>query len=393
MIPVHIKKNVLLLALFFIAVVFAGVVCAKSTTDSDQLDEQDREEFNLRIESANACVKSRDFTCAERQLNQARSYVNGSRDRAVLQKAMESLALQQQFALRDDARGKYAEERAAVESNAANSERELAASRKRANTVAAESTRRVKIRQAERDREDEEHRQQSSYDPMAGLRQSIDGSNRISDTTNKFVANINQRAAAEAQARAHMQQEYREQEAKRRRDAEHDRSVRVTSADAQRERDQRAERERAREAEQKRQREEQAAAERHAREQEQARLQEERRQQEARAAEEARAKQRRQADYLVALRQGIRLRAATCMGGEGKYYVTGSMPGIKKELECVDVYYEASCPGSVASSRGVITTFVPGGCLTGDASVIDPKPACAAGQVRVEVSDVRAGCK
>jgi hypothetical protein len=379
--------------LLIFCLVASSVVVAKSASDSDQLDEQDRQEFNLRIDRANTCIQSRNFACAEKQLGQAKSYANGSRDRRVLQKTMESLELQRQLALRDDAKNKYAGEREVVESNAENAQSETDARRQRALADARESSaRQEESRQAARDRERKEDRRQPKDDILGGLRETIESSNRMSEITNRSVAEINRRAAEEERARAHLQQEKREQAAQRRRDDERDRNSRLASADAQRERDQRAERERAREAEQRRQREEQAAADRRAREQEQARLQEERRQQAARAAEEKRAEEKRKADYLAALRQGIRLKATKCPDGEGLYYVTGSMPRIKEELGCVDVYYRASCPGSAVSSNGVIKTFVPGGCFSGDAATIAPKPACAVEQVRVEVSDVRRGC-
>jgi hypothetical protein len=125
MIPLRIGK-IFLLVLFAVA---CSVAVAKTASDSDQLDAQDRQEFNLRIERANTCIQSRNFSCAEQKLGQAKSYANGSRDRSILQKTMESLELQRQLALRDDAKNKYAGERDAVESNAENAQNEIAATR------------------------------------------------------------------------------------------------------------------------------------------------------------------------------------------------------------------------------------------------------------------------
>jgi hypothetical protein len=233
----------------------------------------------------------------------------------------------------------------------------------------------------------------------------------MSEITNNRVAEINRRAAEEERVREHLQQEKREQAAQRRREDERDRNTRVASAEAQRERDsdrerdrdrdrdrdrerdRQAERERAREQEQSRQREAQVAADKQAREQEQARLREERRQQEAQAAAEKRAAERRKTDHLAALKQGIRLRATKCPGGEGKYYVTGNKPsGLKSEATCIDVFFQASCPGVTASSRGVLGTFIGmSGCL-GDLKEIDPKPGCPVEQVQVVVTDVQATC-
>jgi hypothetical protein len=103
--------------------------------------------------------------------------------------------------------------------------------------------------------------------------------------------------------------------------------------------------------------------------------------------------QQTQRDYLNALIQGVRLTATTCLGGEGKYFVTGTMPKLKEVLSCVDVHYEASCPRVAQTIPGIAKTFVGlKGCF-GDTYPIDPKPACNVAEVSIRVTDVRPGCK
>jgi hypothetical protein len=370
----NLLQNFLLLALVIGGVFVGGPTQAAQKNNLfdmvDQLDAADKLDFKIVIDRANVCTRERNFSCSESELSKAAKVANSSQDKKVLALARQNIV----------------NEKARVAEEARQQQARLEEERE-------ERRERQRERQAERDREDEEDRQQPNVDILAGLRQNIDSSNRMSEITNNRVAEINRRAAEEVQARAHLQQEAREQAAQRRRDDERDRNSRLASADAQRERDQRAERERARESEQRRQREEQSAAERRAREQEQARVQEERRQREAKAAADKRAEEKRKADFLASLKQGIRLRATKCMGGEGKYYVTGSKPaGIKNEVSCVDVFFQARCPGAAVSSRGVLGNFVGmSGCL-GDLKEVDPKPGCPVEQVQVEVTDVQATC-
>lgn len=111
---------------------------------------------------------------------------------------------------------------------------------------------------------------------------------------------------------------------------------------------------------------------------------------ERKAAEET-AKRKAEEEYFAFLRQNIKLKALTCMGGEGAYFVTGSMPKVKEVVSCIDVHYRASCPGSGSSSTGILGTFgTTSGCL-GDLSELTPKPSCPINQVTAEVVRVT-GC-
>lgn len=113
------------------------------------------------------------------------------------------------------------------------------------------------------------------------------------------------------------------------------------------------------------------------------------------AAEQAQkaAEQQAQKAYLATLVQGIRLVATKCPDGAGHYYATGTMPKVKNEgVSCIDVHYEASCPGSRQTVSGVAKNFVGmSGCF-GDTYQVEPKPACEVKEVRIRVTDVRPGC-
>lgn len=109
------------------------------------------------------------------------------------------------------------------------------------------------------------------------------------------------------------------------------------------------------------------------------------------AQEEANEK-REQADYLRALESGTKLYARKCPDGEGKYYMVGKRPKIKPEkVGCVDVHFEARCPGSARGSTGVSKNFlgIATDCFMGDTTTIEPKPACPVDQVSVLVRSIR----
>jgi hypothetical protein len=151
-------------------------------------------------------------------------------------------------------------------------------------------------------------------------------------------------------------------------------------------------------------REEEKQAEQRRAEEEKRRLEEERRLAEQQRAEEKTRKEeekRKAAEdakqarwqYLQMMTSGTRLRARTCPDGEGKYYVVGTRPRPKPEVvSCVDVYFQARCPGMVTGTSGVAKNFtgMATDCFMGDTVVIDPKPNCKVGDVNVVVKEVRA---
>lgn len=109
-------------------------------------------------------------------------------------------------------------------------------------------------------------------------------------------------------------------------------------------------------------------------------------------AQEVANEKREQADYLHALESGTKLYARKCPDGEGKYYMVGKRPRIKPEkVSCIDVHFEARCPGSARGVTGVSRNFVgmATDCFMGDTTAIEPKPACPVDQVSVLVRSVR----
>ncbi|MGO4660163.1 hypothetical protein AB4Z34_36270, partial [Ensifer sp. 2YAB10] len=106
------------------------------------------------------------------------------------------------------------------------------------------------------------------------------------------------------------------------------------------------------------------------------------------------AEETKKQNYLLAVTQSLKLGARHCPDGEGKHYLVGILPKIKpREVECIDVHYTATCPGSRAGTSGVIKTFMGEStdCFFGDAAEIAPTPACKPGEVQVQVSRVT-GC-
>ncbi len=329
---------------------------------SDQLDNIDKQDFQAAIASANECTRARNFSCSESELAKAAKAANGGQDKKLLAAARQNIA---------NEKARIAEE-----------ERRL---------VEAEERRREEERQArlrrERESEDGEPTYSASNDIGTYIMQKgQENAAILSDLnhqTSAAYAETNRRLAEQAAERTRAREE-REEE--RRREEQREREASIARADTEHQRDEA----RAREQEQSRQREEEKAA-RQAAEQERVRDQERARQQQAaekRTAEQV--KQQTETDYLAALTRGIRLRATKCPG-DSRYFATGKMPSIKREMNCIDVHFRAACPGSAAYSSGVLGTFGTFGGCAGDLAEIEPKPGCLIEQVRVEVTSVT-GC-
>jgi hypothetical protein len=109
-------------------------------------------------------------------------------------------------------------------------------------------------------------------------------------------------------------------------------------------------------------------------------------------AESKAAEEQKKSNYMQALLDGIRLVATKCPDGEGHYYATGVLPKPRPKGDyCVDVSYEAYCPGTAANpSRGIADNFIGmSGCF-GDTYKIEPKPPCPVKEVTVRVTNVQA---
>jgi len=424
MAPVKQFLNVLLGVVIF-GSTFAAL--SANVSDMDQLDEDDRQEFNAGIARATTCTKARDFECAAKQLNQAKKFVNGSRDRTILQKAAESLELERQFAIRDDAKRKYSGERLAVETNADNAEKRLAENRK----ANLEERRRANVaRERQREAETAAARRQANTE-LAAYIQNLPG--RMQGEMDEANARARGSSVAEDRAKARRQAEFdarirdmeadpnsdlnrdkraRERERAEARHAESERAAKREASknaalanDARRTADMRQQDETDANARKKREADELKSRQ----EQEAKRRDEERRNQELRdsierkrvaEAEAARkqaaaaaaklAEQQAKAQYLRSVASGTRLVATKCPDGAGKFYATGTRPNIKPEVvACVDVHYRAYCPGSRQHSNGVARNFIGmSGCF-GDTYDINPKPDCNVDQVRIDIVEAR----
>lgn len=397
----HVYKNFLLVVV--LGSVFHSVI-SQANSASDQLDEQDLQEFNIRIDRANACAKSHNFTCAAQQLSQAKNYVNGVRDQNTLQKTMDSVELQRQLAIRDDAKHKYASERLAVATNAENSENELAESHR---NNAAEMARTERQRQRA-DVVREKPQSNSEYYASLGAelqqRYAEDAAllNKMHSQTNAAYAETNRRLAAQATERDRARAERDEREADRRRDADRSRANAQRTAQAQGQNEANARNKRDADALRAQQEREQKRVDNERRDQEVRDNSERKRVAEAAAAKqksetaaaklaEQQAEKQAREQYLKRVASGTRLVATKCPDGEGKYYATGSRPSIKPEVVgCVDVHFRAYCSGSTQYSNVVAHNFIGmSGCF-GDTYDINPKPACKVDQVRIEVVEARA---
>ncbi|WP_213605188.1 hypothetical protein [Pseudoxanthomonas japonensis] len=107
------------------------------------------------------------------------------------------------------------------------------------------------------------------------------------------------------------------------------------------------------------------------------------------------ARQRQQREWQQSLQQArnsLQLRAATCLGGSGRYYVIGPKTSVKG---CATVHYEARCTGTPqgAGVQGSQYNYIGGSCMgVGDAIAIPGSPlSCPVEQVIVRVTGVT-GC-
>jgi hypothetical protein len=110
---------------------------------------------------------------------------------------------------------------------------------------------------------------------------------------------------------------------------------------------------------------------------------------------EEQARQRQQQEWqqsLLQARNSLRLRADTCIGGSGRYYVIGPKTSVKS---CATVHYEARCPGTPQGGgvQGSQHNYIGGSCMgVGDVIAIPGSPlSCPVEQVVVRVTDVT-GC-
>lgn len=383
------------LALLLVGIASQALPAAKPAGDDDllQISEQlDRQEFQDDIARANRCTSRRDFDCADAALRKAAKVASAPDMKKTLASARADLGQERAAEIREAiaARDRAEAERAEQARQQAEREEE----------EAAEERRQAQQQRDERARREAEEDDAPALQPASPF-QGLDKINQIMRDGQKKIAEA--QAARAEQQRQQRDQERRDREAQAKRDAD----ARAQADDRRRQAlaDQRAAQEAAQRAEQQRReadaarREQVAQAERDRLQADRDRRDAERQRQQAerdRAAAQIATALKEQQDLnagLEELRQGIRLVATKCPDGEGHYYATGVLPPHPKFDGCIDVSYTATCPGSVAQSRGVARNFIGmSGCF-GDTYQIEPKPACKPDEVRIQVTAVTPGCK
>lgn len=245
---------------------------------------------------------------------------------------------------------------------------------------------------AQRRREEEAQREANFAAFMGGLSTvatTIQQDMDEVDRANQRVADA-RRAMEEAQAREQARQQAEQAEQRRAHQQAQQSAVAQQQAHAQVA--EQARQQAAREAEQQRVAQQQAADQARRKQQEEA---ERKRQADAQQLAEDQARQRQQQEWqqsLLQARNSLRLRADTCLGGSGRYYVIGPKTSVKG---CATVHYEARCPGTAqgAGVQGTQHNYIGGSCMgVGDAIAIPSSPlSCPVEQVIVRVTDVT-GC-
>lgn len=245
---------------------------------------------------------------------------------------------------------------------------------------------------AQRRREEEAQREANFAAFMGGL-------NTVAQTVQQDMAEVNRanqavadarRAMEEAQAREQARQQAEQLAQQQARQQAQQAALAQQQANVQAA--EQARRQAAQQAEQQRLAQQQAAEQ--ARRQQQADA-ERKRQADAQRLAEEQARQRQQQEWQQRLQQArasLRLRADTCIGGGGRYYVIGPKTSANA---CVTVHYEARCAGTPQGS-GVQAShynYVGGSCMgLGEAIAIPGSPlACPVDQVVVRVTDLT-GC-
>lgn len=299
-------------------------------------------------------------------------------------------------------------ERARLEEQERN-EREAQARREREEEEARErrERRREEAEASARRREEEAESRQAMHQAIIGglnnLQQNLQAQRDADQRTAQLIAQANR---AQADREAARQAEQRRAAAERdesRRQAQAAQSARAeratlqlaqVAAQQQAEQERRDRERRDQDAARKRDEERRQAAEASRRQAEEAAARRAKDKADKEAAERAQAEAQAKAkrDFLASLSSGTRLKARKCPDGEGKYYVVGLLPKVSpRPVSCVDVHYQAICPGQSRGVVGVATNFqgIATDCFMGDAATIAPTPSCPVDQVTVQTTDVR----
>lgn len=265
---------------------------------SDQLDELDRQELTARIDRAKTCGRSGDFSCAEKQLKQAGSYANSSKDRELLKNAWAQLELDKQRIYSDEAKRKYSGERIALEDQ--NDRARLEAEELRQSNIERTNSRIAANQQ--RVQQPEPRPLSVAESIQQGLAQTQRDQARLNDIHNDAMDNLRRAQMAQAEVRErqaeaqrrqseaeHRAAEERNADRRRREQASADRAQQVALAEQ-------AEDQKSRDAEQRRAEEQQRKKAEQLRIAEQERALEQAKIEQARAAEQSRLAEKARVD-------------------------------------------------------------------------------------------------
>lgn len=391
----HWLLNAMLLGLLACLVTGNAAATERSLLEmADEMDRLDEQDFLEAINKANSCTSARNFSCTERELAKAAKVANDGQDKKALTAARQNMANEKTRIAEEERREREAEERRVAEEEAAQErERQRIARQQEENNTPSTASQIAMFGQQFLNAYSQQLAAKAATNAVIEQQQQA---NRAA-IQREQERNQQMLAAASRQTQGYQQRQqyqpssqsqnytppatYAAQQSSASRGATAYYASRNSESDsgsnASRQEDERREQERRDSLERKRVAEAEVAK------------------QKAEQERQARAEEESKRNYLSALERGINLRARTCPDGEGKHYIVGIRPKITpRAVDCVDVYYTETCPGSVVGSSGVIKNFLGAAtdCFMGDTAEVSPTPACKPNEARVVVTRVQGGC-
>jgi hypothetical protein len=138
----------LCLRLLLAAIAFGPGLTSAATSDSDQLDELDRQEMHAQLDRAARCTREGDFAGAAAAIARARKYQQTSRDRQAIAQAAQEVELARQRVMFDQAQTRYAQESSALEARSEATQRDYEALARKGQAEAARDSARLASEQA-----------------------------------------------------------------------------------------------------------------------------------------------------------------------------------------------------------------------------------------------------
>lgn len=182
---------------------------------SDQIDKSEKQDFQAALDRANACIRARNFTCAESELAKAKKVANSGQDKKRLLASQGGLASEKQQLANEKIREEKAR-LAQLEEEEEDRRREKRERRKQAEEEFEQA-------RAERASEERESTRQAWNNVGLEINRKAAENAAILDNlnrqTNAAVRDSNRALAAQAAERSRARAEQEEREADRRRDA------------------------------------------------------------------------------------------------------------------------------------------------------------------------------